>query len=371
MLKYLLEKEFKQFFRNSFLPRLVVFMPVLMLLIMPWAADMTTKNVNLMVVDQDQSSFSERLVRKATAADYFILSGNVGSYSEAMEHIEMGDVDIILEIPQHFERDLVKTGYGQVLISANTVNSTKGSLGSAYLAQITADFAQELTVESGAVVTVQNAAKSLDVVPTVRYNPNMDYKKFMVPAFMVMLLTLICGFLPALNIVMEKEAGTIEQINVTPIPKMLFILAKLIPYWIMGVVVLTLSLLVAWLVYGIIPAGSLLTIYGGFVIYVIALSGFGIVVSNYSATMQQAMFVMFFFLIIFILMSGLFTPIHSMPAWAQKITMINPLRYFMEIMRSIFFKGSGIANLWVDYVALVGFAVFSNIWAVLSYRKTS
>ncbi len=371
MLKYLLEKEFKQFVRNSLLPRLVLFMPVMMLLIMPWAADLITKNVKLAVVDHDHSGFSGRFVNKATSSGYFLLYGNYGSYAQAMEAIEKGEVDIILEIPHDFERDLVRAGVGQVLISANTVNGTKGSLGSSYLSQITADFGEELSEETGRPVSAEARAARLDVIQNFRFNPTMDYKKFMVPAFMVMLLTLICGFLPALNIVMEKEAGTIEQINVTPVGKITFIVAKLIPYWIMGVVVLTLSLIIAWLVYGITPAGSLAAIYTGFVVYVVALSGFGIVVSNYSATMQQAMFVMFFFMMIFILMSGLFTPVSSMPDWARKITLINPLRYFIEIMRSIFFKASTVADLWVDYTVLVGFAVASNLWAVASYRKTS
>ncbi|MCC8035440.1 MAG: ABC transporter permease [Rikenellaceae bacterium] len=371
MLKYLLEKEFKQFIRNPILPRLVFFMPVLMLLVMPWAADMTTKNVNLVVVDQDHTTYSNRLVEKATSSDYFIMAGNAGSYEEAMQQIEIGDADVILEIPHNFERDLKKSGISEVLISANTVNGTKGSLGSGYLSQITADFARELAAESGRTATVDIRTPQLDVIPNIRYNPTMDYKKFMVPAFMVMLATLICGFLPALNIVMEKEAGTIEQINVTPIPKTTFILAKLIPFWIMGLIVISLSLVIAWLVYGIVPAGSLLSVYVGFAIYVVALSGFGIVISNYSSTMQQAMFVMFFFMIIFILMSGLFTPVSSMPDWAQKLTLLNPLRYFIQIMRSIFFKASTIANLWTDYIALVAFALFSNIWAVVSYRKSS
>ncbi|MCD7969717.1 MAG: ABC transporter permease [Alistipes sp.] len=371
MIRYLLEKEFKQFLRNSFLPRLAIFMPIMMLLIMPWAADLTTKEVKLVVVDRDHSSFSERLVRKATSSDYFIMYANASSYSDAMEYIEKGTADVILEIPDNFEKDLVKTGYAEVLISANSVNGTKGSLGSAYLSQITANFATELMAETGRNTVVRTGTTVLDVVPNIRYNPTMDYKKFMVPALMVMLLTMIGGFFPALNIVMEKEAGTIEQINVTPISKVTFILAKLIPYWLMGLVVLTISLIIAWLVYGIVPVGSFASIYLGFIIYIVALSGFGIVVSNYSSTMQQAMFIMFFFMMIFILMSGLFTPVSSMPYWAERFTLINPLRYFIEIMRSIFFKGSSISDLWADYLTLVGFAVASNTWAVLSYRKSS
>lgn len=371
MLKYLLEKEFKQFMRNPFLPKLVVFMPVLMLLILPWAADLNTKNVSMVVFDRDHSPLSSRLTVKATAADYFLLAGTAGSYAEAMEYIETGRADVILEIPRCFERDLVKTGFAEVLIFANTVNGTKGSLGSSYLSQIIADFGAELTAESGSPAAVKGNARGIEAIPRIRYNPSMDYQRFMVPGFLVMLLTMICGFFPALNIVLEKETGTIEQINVTPIKKTTFILAKLMPYWIMGAAVLTVGLIIAWAVYGIVPAGSLWSVYAGFMIYVIALSGFGIVVSNYSSTLQQAMFVMFFFLIIFILLSGLFTPIRSMPAWARAITIINPLRYFIEIMRSVFFKGSGIANLWTNYAAMALFAIGSNIWAVASYKKSS
>lgn len=365
MLKYLLEKEFKQFMRNRFLPKLLLIMPVVMLMIMPWAADLNTKNVNLAVVDHDRSPFSVRFAAKATAARYFNLAGNAASYAEALEMVENGEADVILEIPRGFERDLVKRGASRVMISANAVNGTKGSLGSIYLSRIAAGFAEEITAESG----TRSASMIVDVVPAVRYNPTMDYKKYMVPAFMVVLLTLICGFFPALNVVMEKETGTIEQINVTPIGRFTFILAKLILYWLAGVVVLTMGLLVAWLMYGIVPAGSYLSVYAAFILYVIAISGFGIVVSNHSATMQQAMFVMFFFMIIFILMSGMFTPINSMPAWAQNITIINPLRYFISIMRSIFFKASSVADLRVQYLALAGFAVAANVWAVASYRK--
>ena len=158
----------------------------------------------------------------------------------------------------------------------------------------------------------------------------------MIPALMGMLLTLICGFLPALNVVSEKEVGTIEQINVTPVPKFTFILAKLLPYWITGFIVLTLCFLLAWLLYGITPVGHFIVIYFLAILFVFVMSGFGLVISNYSATMQQSMFVMFFFMLILMLMSGLFTPVSSMPEWAQVITYFNPLKYFMEGMRMVY-----------------------------------
>ena len=180
----------------------------------------------------------------------------------------------------------------------------------------------------------------------------------MIPALMGMLLTLICGFLPALNVVSEKEVGTIEQINVTPVPKFTFILAKLLPYWITGFIVLTLCFLLAWLLYGITPVGHFIVIYF-----------FGLVISNYSATMQQSMFVMFFFMLILMLMSGLFTPVSSMPEWAQVITYFNPLKYFMEGMRMVYLKGSGLLELLPEIGVLLLFALGFNTWAVISYRK--
>ena len=169
----------------------------------------------------------------------------------------------------------------------------------------------------------------------------------------------------------EKEAGTIEQINVTPVRKFSFIAAKLIPYWLIGLVVLTICFVLAWLLYGILPAGHFLTIYGMALVFLPVVSGFGLVISYHSATLQQAMFVMWFFMLILILMSGLFTPIHSMPEWAQWITRINQLSYFVEVLRTIYLRGVGFSELFPQLGALLVFALVFNLWAVKSYRKSS
>ncbi len=372
MLKYLIEKEFKQFARNSFMPRLVLAMPVIIMLILPWAADFETKNINLVVVDTDHSPYAARLIEKASSSGYFVFKGAAPTYAQAMESIEDGSADIIMEIPPNFERDIIKEGRASVLISANSVNGTKGSIGSSYLAMIVASFADELRIETGIYASHSTSSVPvIDVVPQFRFNPQMNYKVFMVPALMVMLITIISGFLPALNIVSEKEIGTIEQINVTPVSKFNFILAKLIPYWVIGFVVLTSCFLLAWLVYGLTPVGSLLTICVSALIYVLALSGFGLVISNYSDSMQQAMFVIFFFMIVLVLMSGLFTPVRSMPQWAQNIAVFNPLKYFINIMRSVYLRGSAIGDVFPEILVLCGFAVVSNVWAIVSYKKTN
>lgn len=370
MLKFLLEKEFKQIFRNSFLPRIIINMPVMILLVMPWAANQEIKNIKLSVIDNDHSSYSERLIHKITASGYFILEDVSNSNSEATKSIESGKVDIILEIRPEFEQNLIKSKSADVMISANAVNGTKAGLGSSYLATIVNDFSNELISESG-INAEKGLTSGIKIIPHNKYNAYLDYKVFMVPALIVMLLTMLTGFLPALNIVGEKESGTIEQINVTPVKRLTFILGKLIPYWIIGFVVLSICFILAVLIYGLSPIGSLLTIYLYTSIYILTVSGLGLVISNYSDTMQQAMFVMYFFMLILILLSGMYTPVSSMPVWAQMITKINPLSYFIQVMRSVYLKGSGIMDLLPQLLTLCGFACALNIWAIASYKKSN
>ncbi len=371
MLKFLLEKEFRQIRRNSFLPRIILAMPLMIMLVFPWAANQEIKNVKLCVLDNDHSPFSARLIQKIASSGYFKVMDVAATGAEAIKSIESGQADIIFEIQDDFERNLVNEGVGRVMISANSVNGTKGVLGSAYLSSIITDYAEELRNEYGGQTgAALSEIPSFSVMPQYKFNPHLDYKVFMVPALMVMLLTMLCGFLPALNIVGEKEAGTIEQMNVTPVKKLMFVLAKLIPYWIIGFSVLSICMGLAALVYGILPQGSLLTIFLFATIYILVVSGMGLVISNYSETMQQAMFVMFFFMMILILMSGLFTPIGSMPGWAQAITTVNPLKYFMQVMRLVYLKGSVFGEMIPQFFALCGFAFAFNTWAVLSYRKS-
>ena len=239
MIKFLIEKEFKQLLRNSFLPKLILVFPCMIMLLMPWAVNLEIKNIQLNIVDNDHSAISQRLVNKIAASTYFRLVEVPASYEEGLRNIEIGTADIVMEIPRHLERDWMNGEDTHILIAANAVNGTKGGLGSSYLSSIINDYAAELRSEYPATATVSGAFPSIGIDTQGLFNPNLNYKLYMIPALMVMLLTLICGFLPALNIVSEKEVGTIEQINVTPVPKFIYILAKLLPYWLIGFVVLT------------------------------------------------------------------------------------------------------------------------------------
>ncbi len=369
MIKFLIEKEFKQIFRNPFLPRMIVMFPLAVMLIFPWAVNMDVKDIRISVVDNDQTTYSKRLVEKIRQSKYFILTDISAIHPQGLHAIEQGKADIILDIAPDFEKNMQTAGTSKMLISANAVNGMKGGLGSSYLNMVLQNFSNEIRSEN--LQTSQTATLPLiEIIPQNRFNPYLDYKTFIVPALVVMLLTMVCGFLPALNIVTEKETGTIEQINVTPVPKLTFILSKLIPYWIIGFVILSIALTLAALVYGIFPAGNLLVVYMFAALYILVVSGFGLVISNYSDTLQQAMFLMFFFMLILILISGLYTPINSMPGWAQHIAAINPLKYLMIVMRGVYLKGTGLSSLYSPLLTLLGFAIFSNAWAVWSYRKS-
>ncbi len=365
-LRYLLEKEFKQIFRNSFLPRLIVGLPIVAVLIYPLVANFEINNINLSVVDFDKSTYSRQLVQKAQASGYFRITETPMDYESALEGIEADRSDIILEIPENFEKSLLSEGHSPLMISANAVNGTKGGLGTAYLRQIISEYNREILLSNGGTPPA-----GVEVVPQFRYNPSLDYKIFMIPALMVMVLAMVCGFLPALNIVGEKENGTIEQMNVTPVTKFSLILSKLIPYWIIGYVVLTSCILVAYLVYGLAPQGSIGLLYLFVTIFVLAFSGFGLVISNYAETVSQAMFMIFFFILTLILLSGLYTPVENMPPWAQRISDVSPLKYIIQSLRMVYLKGSGFSEMTTQFFALVGFAIFFNSWAILSYRKTT
>ena len=367
-LKFLLQKEFRQIFRDPSILRLIFIMPMIQLLILPLAADYEMKNINISVVDKDHSTYSRLLIEKITASGYFRLTGYSNAYDQSLEEVEKDKADLILEIPGAFEKDLVKENEAKLFIAVNAINGVKANLGGAYLRNIIQDFNRTVRLE-----WIQfpkfNPELNIDVVSSNWFNPAMNYKFFMVPGILVVLLTMVGANLTALNIVREKEIGTIEQINVTPVKKYHFILGKLIPFWVLGLIVLSLGLTLARLVYGIIPLGSFFTIYIFAAVYLLAVLGLGLLVSTYANTQQQAMLISFFLMMIFILLGGLYTSIDSMPAWAQAITKVNPVSYFIDVMRMVVLKGSGLADIKDQLLTMLGFAILFNSWAVISYRK--
>ena len=356
MIRYLIQKEFLQIRRNGFLPRLIVMFPIMMMCIMPWVMNQEVKNIRVDVVDNDRSTRSQQLVHSIEASNYFIFCGQKPTYQAALNDIETSKADIILVIPPHYSRDLTQGRQPQVLIAANAVNGTKSSIGSAYLTQIVAP----------TTTAIRSKVDTLFL-----YNKHLNYKVYMIPALFAILLMLMTGFLPALNIVGEKEKGTIEQINVTPVSKWSFILAKLIPYWLIALFLITICLLLSWLIYGITCQGNLLLVYLLSLLLALFFSSLGLIISNYSDTMQQAIFVMWFFVVCMLLLSGLFTPTRSMPQLAYLTTYVNPMHYFIDAIRTVFVRGGTFLSIFHQILALCCISSVMAVWAVVSYRKNS
>ena len=358
MLRHLIQKEFLQIRRNAFLPRLIVVFPIMMMCVMPWVMNQEVKNVSVDVVDHDRSTLSRQLVQRVEASNYFVFNGQKPTYGAALKDIERMDADIVLVIPQDFSRDLTLGRQPQVLVAANAVNGTKGSIGGAYLSQIVTSHVNP------SVEALQSKVSTLFL-----YNKHLNYKVFMIPALFAMVMMLMCGFLPTLNIVAEKEAGTIEQINVTPVPKWAFILAKLIPYWTIALFVIVVCLLLSWLIYGITCQGPVYLVFVLAMVLALFWSSFGLIVSNYSDTMQQAVFVMWFFVVCMLLLSGLFTPTRSMPHLAYLTTYVNPMHYFIDAIRTVFVRGGDFRSIVHQVCALSAIASVMMVWAISSYRK--
>ena len=364
-LLYLIQKEFIQIRRNSFLPKLIFGFPIVIMCVMPWVMNMEIKNVVVEVVDNDHSQLSSQLIQKIRHSNYFVFAGTKPSYDTALKDIEHSKADVVLVIPQGYE----KNGE-QIMIAANAVNGTKGAMGSAYLTQIvnSTNASQSATYSTAKTQKLSLGSK---LQTLYLYNKNLNYKVFMIPALFAVVIMLMCGFLPTLNIVSEKEAGTIEQINVTPVKKWQFIIAKIIPYWLIAFFIVSVCLVLSWAIYGIVCKGSIWLIYLLVMLLALVFSSFGLIVSNYSDNMQQAIFVMWFFVVILLLLSGLFTPTRSMPDWAYMSTYINPMHYFIDAMRTVFVRGGGLANVSTQISALAIIGCLMAFWAVGSYKKNA
>ncbi len=363
----LIRKEFKQIFRNKAILMISLVVPNMQFIILPLAANFEIKNINLAIVDHDRSTLSSKLITQITGSGYFKLVDYGNSFQQSYSLVETDQADLILEIPVNFEKNLVRENTQKIFIAVNAINGTKAIVGGSYLNGIITEFNRQILLK---YAPGKNNAQGLQIASTGWFNPEMNYKIALIPGILAILITIVGGFLASLNIVKEKETGTIEQINVTPISKGQFILGKLIPFWILANVVFTLGLTIAYFVYGIIPQGNLLVLYCFIGVYLLAILGFGLLISTFSSSQQEVMFMQFFFIMIFILMGGLFTSIESMPDWAQVVTRFNPVRYIIQVMQMVLLKGSGFYDIRYHLLATGAFAIVFNSWAIINYKKT-
>jgi len=367
---YILQKEFRQIFRNRTMLPMIFGVPLLQMLVLVFAATFDLQKIDMVVVDKDLSETSRELVAKFDGIPFYNVEYGVKDESVGEEMLLSDDADVILVIPPNMERDLIRNDKTSIQFLINSIDGNSAQLIYSYSAQITGDYNKKLIAEWKGIPEFTPPAE-VDIAESYWYNSELDYKWYMAPGILAILVTLIGMFMSGMNLVREKEIGTIEQLNVTPVKKYQFIIGKLIPFWLIALFDLAFGLLIAWLVFDLPIVGSLWLLFGLASVYLIGVLGLGLFISTVADTQQQVMFVSFFFMMIFILMGGIFTPVESMPHWAQIIDRANPIYYFMRIMRHVVLKGSGFSDLLEEFISLLILGTLFLSLAIWRYRKTT
>jgi ABC-2 type transport system permease protein len=364
---YIVQKEFLQILRNKFLSRAIILIPIIQMLVLVYAATFEMKSIKISFVDQDKSTRSVELMQKFYASPFFKIQGLTDNIEKAKEELTRNDADVVCIIPPKFSHDLVTMQSANIQILLNSINASSAELSLAYCNAVIMSYSASIAPHETYVGVMP---PSINVQTRHWYNADLNYKIYMAPGILVILVTVIGWLLAGMNLVSEKEKGTIEQLNVTPIKKYQFIIGKLIPFLIIGLIDLSFGMIIAHFLFKMPVEGSLITLFVFAAIYLITVLGIGLLISTISQTQQQVLFVSFFFVMVFIIMSGLFTALENMPVWGQKLDIINPAAYFIRVIRMVLLKGSGFANISKELITISVYAVIINSLAIWRYRKT-
>ena len=363
---YIVQKEFLQIFRNRMMLPIIFVIPVVQLLILSYAVTFEIKNINLFVVDNDNSVNSRSLLEHFRSSPFYHIVGQSADAKSGMEFIHQGKAHQMIVLLPGFEKNIVSGIPAHIQVVNDAINGSAAALMNAYTISIINEYNRAIVAE-----IQPGAENAMQVTWSFWFNPELDYKTYMVPGILVLLVTIIGMFLAGMNVVREKEMGTIEQINVTPIKKYQFIAGKLIPFWIIALFELAIGLLFARLVFDIPLLGNIFLIFFIASVYLLVVMGIGLFISTITNTQQQSMFLSWFVLVIFILMSGLFTPVESMPQWARDVNVVNPIAYFIAMIRMVMLKGSGFQHISDKLGILFVYGTAMLSLAVWRYRKTS
>lgn len=369
VLRFLLEKEFKQLRRNPIMIGVLIFYTALMLFVFPWTINQDIKQLRVTIVNNDTGSYSHRLISKMQASSTFVVEDIVPYYPLAIKNIEEQKSLAVVVIPKDFSKDLVTNSNANLQVQINAVDGSQAGLAESYIHQLVEEFSHELSAEVSGLTEEQLTPVAIH--PTYKYNPSLNYMYFMLPGLLVIMLTMYSSIFAAMSIVTEKELGTIQQINVTPIRRHIFILAKIIPFWVIALLVTCVSVPLIYWLYGLTFSGNFVLYLFAVLLFAVALSFMGVILSNMSETLQQAMFLILFFILIFFLLSGLFSPVDAMPVWAQFIAYSNPLTYFIRLTRMMYLRGAGLVEIYPDLLAIVGFLIVFALLAIATQKKRS
>ncbi len=362
----LVRKEFLQIFRNRQLLPFMTVLPVIQVILLTFAANYEIKNLRLGIWDLDQSTSAQQLIHKFTGAKFFQEKALISNQKKADELLMKDEVDLVLVIPKDFEKAIHSSNNPAIQFQINALNNAKAGIVQNYASAITQDFLNEKRGNSTLL-----ASPKIIPITNYWYNPTLNYKTIMLPGIVAEVMTLIIILICALNVVREREIGTIEQLNVTPLKKYEFILGKLIPFWVIGHFIFWAGIALGKIFFNIPMVGSLGLLELFLAIFLFVPLGIGLFISTAVETQQQALFTSFFFIILFILMCGLFTPVETMPDWAQYINQLNPLKYFVEVNRLILLKGSGLKEIYPFIAKMIIYGIGINLLAIWRFKKTN
>jgi drug efflux transport system permease protein len=366
---YLVQKEFRQILREKAFLGIIFVMPLIQIIVLGVAISTDVKNVPLAIVDKDLSASSRRIIDSFVHSESFNFVTTATSSKEALNKIDDGSAKLVIIIPHHFERDLKKGESPKVQAILDGVDGNSAGIAMAYVNLIANKLQKEWLQSSGLSVKKMASVHLVEIEPRMLYNATLESKNSIVPGIVAVLLLMITSFLTGMSIVKEKEIGTMEQLLVTPITTVELMLGKIIPFVIAGFLLMNIGILAAGFIFGLWMKGSLFLFYGMSMIFILSTLGLGIFASTVSQTQQQAMFLVWFFSVFAILLSGFFVPIENMPDWVQYITLLNPLRYFMVIVREIYLKGTGMLFLWKEALAMAVFGLSAFILSAMRFQK--
>lgn len=366
----LLRKEFLQLRRDKVILRMLFLMPIIQLVVLANTATFEVKRARLWIVDQDHSLASRAVLDGFRGSGRFVPVGTSEDVAAADAALTTGSADAAVVIPHGFQRSLGHDGGATIQLLLDAVNGAQAGIIAGYSRQIVSTTSQRLAVALGNT-TGATAPPGLAVHTRSWYNPAADYTHFMVPGILVQLVTLVGTLMAALNIVREKEAGTLDQLNVTPVPRGTFVIAKLLPMWAIAMVTLAIGLAIGRFGFGVPMEGSIAVVFLAAAIYLVPALGIGLWISAVAETQQQAVLVTFALTMIYTLMSGLFTPIAGMPHWAQMMAQFNPLVHIIEVIRAVLLKGATLGDVRRQLLILAVAGIVIVTIAVRRYRKQS
>jgi ABC-2 type transport system permease protein len=370
-LKQMLIKEFIQVFRDKRTRVILIVPPIIQMLVFGYAATFEIHHVPTVVLDLDHSQESRELISRFTSSPYFDVQRQLTDARQIRDLIDRGEATIGLEIDAGFAKKLRKGETAPLEVIVDATNSNTALIASSYITQITLGFARAYQLDRIGRIAPQliDQIPSVDLAPRPWYNPELSSRWFFVPGVIGSLTVVLVITLTAFAVVREREIGTLEQIMVTPIRPAEFILGKTLPFFLIGLFDISLIATVGTLWFQVPFRGHIWVLMTGSVLFILCMLGVGLLISTVSSTQQQAMVTAFFFIMPAITFSGFGFPIATMPQWLQYLTYINPLRYFLIVLRGTYLKGVGMDILWPQMAAMCGLGFGLLTLAVLRFHK--